>query len=821
MAEVEAARRHNPAGRGGRPATSTRIAPRVTAAALSLALLVGVLPAGAVSTAAPATVEHPFGACQDAPSAGFADVTDGDPHAAGVDCLRWWRIADGFGDDTFRPSSTVTRGQMATFLTNTVLATDAGLPATGPGFEDTTGSVHATPAARLAAAGLAAGFGDGTFRPSAPVTRGQMAAFLDRLLDHLDVGVVTTGADTATFDDVNGTQHAAAIRRIAALGIAEGDGSGGFGPAAPVTRGQMASFLARTLEVAVDDGIEVRAAGAAVDAAAMDALVCPRGGNDVGFADALLEGRYRWSPHPEVELGTELTWTEDPLEDANWRFQFHALRWVWYLISATQRTGDERYLDHAYELVRSWVEANPRDGSLDPMAWNDHSAAWRARVMTCLARQGPTPGWLEQALVDHAVALADPTFYVHRGNHALNQDTGLLVAACHLERWQLRDLAMQRIDHLARTSVDAQGVTNEQAVEYQVYNHNRYRDAARAIAACGRTPPAWVERIDRMPEVLAHMTLPDGTYESIGDTDRRRIADLGHPATTWLHSGGTQGAPPAERTAVYDAGFYLTRSGWGSQRPLLEETFLSARFGPPRTMHGHDDHGALTLFAEGQRLLVDPGKYRYGDLPEREHIISAQAHNLVTVDGGCRSRQQEPTPIDRLATDGEVDRLRLRIARCEGHRWTREVAFRLADGAVVVVDRVNADTEAEIVQRWQLEVGAEVTAIDASGAEARWPSGASLRVEQHTPMVDAEAVAGGTDPLRGWVSRSYAALDPAPNLTFSAGTDRTATFVTVLRPGADSGAPASAAVRHEDALEVRLPHPDQPDGAPTVLRFDP
>ena len=77
------------------------------------------------------------------------------------------------------------------------------------------------------------------FCPSNPVTRGQMAAFLDRAL-----GLPSTGTDF--FDDDDGTTFEGSINRLAASGITGGCDTRRFCPNANVTREQMASFLVRT-----------------------------------------------------------------------------------------------------------------------------------------------------------------------------------------------------------------------------------------------------------------------------------------------------------------------------------------------------------------------------------------------------------------------------------------------------------------------------------------------------------------------------------------------------------------------------------------------
>jgi hypothetical protein len=758
-------------------------------------------PPQAVATAATDT------ACAGAPRSGFADVSDATAHHAAIACLAWWRIAGGFPDGRFRPGQAVTRGQVATLLTATVLGVDGPLPPPGSGFPDTRGTTHGRPVARLADAGLVGGYPDGRFRPGAAVTRGQVASLLARTLEHLDV---PAPRGTPSFTDTSGSVHAEAIGVLAGHGVATGFADGTFRPDQPVTRGQVAALVARSLElVVVTTGVAVRAAWAAVDQGALTAAVCPTTDSDMARADRVLAGHYRLPPHPEVHLGTRLTWTEDPLGDANWRFQLHALRWLWPLVAAAEETGEVRYRDHAMRLAASWVATNPRDAPVSAMAWNDHSTAWRTRVLTCLARHGPTPPWLEQALRDHVAALADPSFYVHRGNHALNQDGGMLAAACHTHAWDARDLAIERIDHLVRTGVDAQGVVDEQAVEYQAYNLRQYLDRLELIAACGRAPPASSERIVRMPEVLAHMTLPDGTYETLGDTERRTIGAVDHPAVRWVRSGGRDGAPPADRFVVYAAGFAFARSGWGETRPLVEETMASVRFGPPRTLHGHDDHGSVSLYAQGRRLLTNPGKYRYGSAPERAHVLAAEAHNVVTFGAGCGGPVAAPSTVSAVASDATTDRLRVHVATCPGTSWVRHVAFVRDEGIVVVVDELAGPRTAAKVQRWQLDHDAVLSRVGPSGAHARWPDGATLAIDQLQPVASASAVAGGRDPLRGWLSPRYGDWVPAPNLAFTAPTGSTATLVTVLRPGAAADAPRSSVERADGAWRVSVPTGDR------------
>jgi len=113
------------------------------------------------------------------------------------------------------------------------------------GFVDIGASVHGADIEALAEAGITRGCnppaGD-RFCPEDPVTRGQMAAFLVRT-----TGLAVRAADP--FIDDDGSIFEEDIERLAAAGITAGCTPEGdrFCPDEPVTRGQMAAFLVRTL----------------------------------------------------------------------------------------------------------------------------------------------------------------------------------------------------------------------------------------------------------------------------------------------------------------------------------------------------------------------------------------------------------------------------------------------------------------------------------------------------------------------------------------------------------------------------------------------
>jgi hypothetical protein len=104
------------------------------------------------------------------------------------------------------------------------------------------GHTHEGAIYALADAGIVDGYADGTFRPAAPVSRGQVASILVRWLELEPV-------DEDAFGDVAGTAHRRAINALAEAGIARGTTDGRYLPGATIRRDQAASLLSRTLDV--------------------------------------------------------------------------------------------------------------------------------------------------------------------------------------------------------------------------------------------------------------------------------------------------------------------------------------------------------------------------------------------------------------------------------------------------------------------------------------------------------------------------------------------------------------------------------------------
>lgn len=167
----------------------------------------------------------------------FDDVSAGHFFRDAINCLAHYRVTEGYGDGTFRPNADVSRFEMVLFMERS---------------------------ARIAGADPADVVADFATTGSDPVNRADMALLIARLLasatdDNSRVNVVLETDDTFTvggsapddsFTDSRQTQPRAkdsAASTLFELGVANGTGGGNFSPQGHVNRGEMAAFITRAL----------------------------------------------------------------------------------------------------------------------------------------------------------------------------------------------------------------------------------------------------------------------------------------------------------------------------------------------------------------------------------------------------------------------------------------------------------------------------------------------------------------------------------------------------------------------------------------------
>ena len=182
----------------------------------------------------------------------FPDVPLDDRFNLPIQWLKASGIAGGYADGSFRPTTPVSRQAMAAFLYRAAGSPEFEAPATSPFKDVKVTDEFYTEITWLAETGISAGYAGGTFRPTAPVSRQAMAAFLHRAFGApaFDDPAMSPFTDVPT-----SSEFYTEIAWLAANQISTGDDGGTFRPTSPVSRQAMAAFLMRaaTLPVVADD----------------------------------------------------------------------------------------------------------------------------------------------------------------------------------------------------------------------------------------------------------------------------------------------------------------------------------------------------------------------------------------------------------------------------------------------------------------------------------------------------------------------------------------------------------------------------------------
>ena len=177
----------------------------------------------------------------------FSDVDRAHPFCRDI----WWMdqagISTGFADGTYRPSAAVSRQAMSAFLYRLAGEPPFPTPSVATFRDVSTTHPFFTEVEWMAHAGISTGYQPGpTFRPSVAVSRQAMSAFLHRMAGEPAFDAPTTGS----FTDVS-TAHPffTEVEWMADTGISTGYQPGPtFRPSVAVSRQAMSAFLRRLVD---------------------------------------------------------------------------------------------------------------------------------------------------------------------------------------------------------------------------------------------------------------------------------------------------------------------------------------------------------------------------------------------------------------------------------------------------------------------------------------------------------------------------------------------------------------------------------------------
>ena len=198
--------------------------------------------------------EHGF--CDSAPQAPYTDRELFDVHAASIDCITAYGMAKGFDDGSYGPTLPVSRAQMASFVARLMKDAGVALPTNPPdAFPGDDGDVHELAINQLAALGVL----DGTTGQTGDrynVSDPMKREDMAQILFNAYLVIVGESLPPGpdAFTDDSSSDNQAAINSLAQVGVVEGTGGGLYDPTGSVSRAQMASFFVRYMQLLVGAG---------------------------------------------------------------------------------------------------------------------------------------------------------------------------------------------------------------------------------------------------------------------------------------------------------------------------------------------------------------------------------------------------------------------------------------------------------------------------------------------------------------------------------------------------------------------------------------
>jgi hypothetical protein len=415
-----------------------------------------------------------------------------------------------------------------------------------------------------------------------------------------------------------------------------------------------------------------------------------------------------------------------------------------------------------------------------------------------------------------------------------------------------RALGYRRICHEIRYQFDHYGVHIERTPVYQLVSTLAFLQAYR-LAVLNRipTPPYMLPILERSAEFLMKLVKPDFTLPMIGDADRISLAarraddspyegmnlttdpaDLneiraffatmaeltGREDFAYFASGREQGEPPKPLCfSMPDPGFHLFRTGWQSRDSYFLVTGTQVERGS-NAAHSHADAGHLELHVEGEDVLIDTGRFLYGNcslLDWWRYFRSTRAHNTVEVDGRDMGFVPDTSPgvrglrtfCHRFESSHEVDLVELSH---NGYAFLAEPVFHLRrviffkPGLWLIDDLLTGLGEHEYRLCFNFAPG-RLDAVDCDPAAYVY-SGNGIQV-RCLPLLrqglSTEVLVGSKEPKGGWVSYAYSRKTAAPQLVHKKEGSLPVRFVSALYLD-KGGSTLLAGAGDSDRLEVQI-----------------
>lgn len=532
-------------------------------------------------------------------------------------------------------------------------------------------------------------------------------------------------------------------------------------------------------------------------------------------AQEIVSTGWAYEEFEPVRVTEHPDWAAVGEANRTWGFNLHTWKFMEPLLREHSRTGERHWLETSLDIALDWIGTYlVPDAPEDPMAWYDMSLALRAPMLLNLllrtsrhADLHPQATVLIDATLRHIDELHEDRAFNPNNNHGFYTAAAQLHLAKHGAPLPgvraLHDDGAARL----RTMADRQFAPDGAHLEHSPDYHRMLLGSfERAVQDSLVVDEEICERIRRAAEVLGWMVQPDGYLVQFGDTPERYMttddATSLDPHTEFILSDGRRGEASGQELAVFREGGYAFVRSPAPQGPgeLAASGYLAFSAAFHSRAHKHADDLNLVWYDRGTEILVDSGRYGYGDLlpadsplrkkgfyygsKERQYVESTRAHNTVEMDGKDQDRRNRTAYGSGIADADQADGVFDLSARAHHADYIHRRRVVYAPGTQLLVkDAIfsqSPETRNAIIW-FNIDGSFELVNREDTLVFEKPTDGDVLRLEVTGPGDLIEPVRGVQEPLRGWRSRRDRSLEPAWSVGFSVRVDTRAAVDTIFQ----------------------------------------
>lgn len=461
---------------------------------------------------------------------------------------------------------------------------------------------------------------------------------------------------------------------------------------------------------------------------------------------------------PRWRVQTPINWAADPFRDNNWRFLVSSWRIMDPWLTEYFKEQDPSFLAPIFDIVTDWYQYHHNGGKVTPYTWYDMATGIRALRLAFLVREikrgAANPQRMDillQMVSDHLEKLRDESAFA-MNNHGIFQAAGLIALAAYGDRRATdTQFAIEKLGGILELSFTNEGVHKEHSPFY----HRFVRMTLSKFKEVFEVDKHLSNILRAASHVEPWLGLPDNYAAAIGDTDNDKkwnpLKSIPNHSLTTV--GGFQ-------IALRD----LRRSGYVVCRslPNQDNDFMLIMTGMKFSdTHKHSDDLSFIYYNNGEKIFIDPGKYKYEYSEMRDYFVSASAHNTVSLEDSpilpIHGIEPFGSSLHTPKIRGNCVVLSGAIKRTGLFSQSREISITPRQN-LTIKDELKADEPRRFVSSLHLHPDMELERLKKDLLLIHTKNSQTLVVE--APGCEIDTLRGEVSPPCGWYSPSYGSAVP-------------------------------------------------------------